>query len=446
MELYTVTEFQGVLFIWEFGRILFQWPTPVSICESFKLTLHIVISIYVNYINFLFSTIHVAADPSLGVIHYMLKSFTAITNESWTVKSLNLSQQPLIKPSASLQKFSFDLKMAHCRQVSSLHPSWQKRKNHLRYIQPHVPQWISNYSFFLVRSSGGNRFQVVVIGGKNPPLIREKRTTGDHKLPQHFVLFLKWFDWEGMKRWRQKSAASWIAACFFPFILQVGFVPFLFVGSWKCFGPPKPSDEVPGNGKPWVGFLPALPVVDGVQDLSAYEMSDSGQLKLTEATWVAKSFQKGLDFRWTFLYLPGSKLEFVGWCPIKHGGQWKEMITRRSRSASLKVKINGFSLIRVIFDFKIFHGTWSTPQNFCQFFWCFFFPVVFFFLKKDGSRLSVMSLPPWRCPSPGDRSCLIAKDGFVGLVELIGWGWKPDGIRWNQVWYAWNFMKSPWSL
>lgn len=68
------------------------------------------------------------------------------------------------------------------------------------------------------------------------------------------------------------------------FVLQIGFVPFLFVGSWKCFGPPKPSDEVPGNGKPWVGFLPALPVVDGVQDLSAYEMSDSGQLKLTEAT------------------------------------------------------------------------------------------------------------------------------------------------------------------
>ena len=96
-----------------------------------------------------------------------------------------------------------------------------------------------------------------------------------------------------------------------------------------------------------VGFLPALPVVDGVQDLSAYEMSDSGQLKLTEATWVTQSFQKGLDFRWTLFYWPGSKLEFCGWCPIKHGGQWKEMITRRSRSASLKVKINGFSLIRV---------------------------------------------------------------------------------------------------
>ena len=58
---------------------------------------------------------------------------------------------------------------------------------------------------------------------------------------------------------------------------------------------------MPGNGKPWVGLLPALPVVDGVQDLSAYDISDySGQLKLTEATWIAKSFQKGPDSRWTF--------------------------------------------------------------------------------------------------------------------------------------------------
>lgn len=102
---------------------------------------------------------------------------------------------------------------------------------------------------------------------------------------------------------------------FFLFILQIRFVPFLVVGSWKCFGPPKPSDEVPGNGKPWVGLLPALPVVDGVQDLSAYEISDhSGQLKLTEATLVAKSFQKGSDLG--ELLVSGSKLQFLWLVPL----------------------------------------------------------------------------------------------------------------------------------
>ena len=45
----------------------------------------------------------------------MVKSyFSAITNEAWMVKSLNLSLEPVIKPSASLQKLSFDLKMVHC--------------------------------------------------------------------------------------------------------------------------------------------------------------------------------------------------------------------------------------------------------------------------------------------------------------------------------------------
>ena len=62
-------------------------------------------------------------------------------------------------------------------------------------------------------------------------------------------------------------------------LLHIEFVPFLFVASLKCFGPPKTPTKCLAVENPLrcftsVGLLPALPVVDGVQDLSAYEISD----------------------------------------------------------------------------------------------------------------------------------------------------------------------------
>lgn len=102
----------------------------------------------------------------------------------------------------------------HCLPVSSLHPSWQKSKNHLRYIQPHVPQWISNYSFFLVRSSGGKYLsELASLVERNPPRFG-KSAPGDRSI---LFWFLKWFDWEGIQKVKTKISGKLNCRLFFSF-------------------------------------------------------------------------------------------------------------------------------------------------------------------------------------------------------------------------------------
>lgn len=104
-------EFQGALFIWKNWKYL---SPMTSMNNSNWCRLHLVISI-----TYFISSIHVAEDPSLDLTHG--HSYYKWIMNSGITKSITTT-------SLKLQKFSFDLKMVHSLTVSSLPPSWQKRK------------------------------------------------------------------------------------------------------------------------------------------------------------------------------------------------------------------------------------------------------------------------------------------------------------------------------
>ena len=149
---------------------------------------------------------------------------------------------------------------------------------------------------------------------------------------------------------------------------------------------PRTSGEVPGDGKPVEMFRLGRSSSCssrgwwGARSQRIWNLwLNSGQLKLTEATWVANSFQKGPDFRWTFcIYLDPTLSFLVGSlvCPIfwrikprrpMEGDDHKEIEVGFPEAVVRIVsywwlKINGFSVIRVIWLQDI-HAKWEIDPH-----------------------------------------------------------------------------------